>query len=110
AHGLFEVSGEGVYTYYFLAKDVDHDIGNTIQAADIQLSLIYFPTAYGTIFTEAFIPVSEVGYEDIDTNRKEPVINSSLSDTHVEDEFFAMKNRLEYLEEKVRQLEKNAEK
>ncbi|MCI0596313.1 MAG: hypothetical protein L0Z48_07195 [candidate division Zixibacteria bacterium] len=43
-HGLFSVSA-GTHTFYFVG---DEDAGGHI-ANDLQLSLLYFPTAYGTV-------------------------------------------------------------
>jgi len=44
-HGLFEVAGAGTYTYYFLGREY----AGSIQIWDAELSLIYFPTAYGVV-------------------------------------------------------------
>lgn len=44
-HGLFYVPSAGTYTYYFLANET----GGYIGAGDLQLTVVYFPTAYGTV-------------------------------------------------------------
>ncbi len=43
-HGLFSVSS-GANTFYFLADETS----GLVTAGDIQLSLVFFPTAYGTV-------------------------------------------------------------
>jgi hypothetical protein len=44
-HGLFSVAGAGTYTYYFLG----YGILGFMYCFDAQLTLIYIPTAYGTV-------------------------------------------------------------
>jgi hypothetical protein len=44
-HGLFEVTTAGSHTFYLIASEV---AGN-ISVGDIQLTTVYFPTAYGTV-------------------------------------------------------------
>ncbi|UCF04685.1 MAG: hypothetical protein JSV33_12270 [bacterium] len=44
-HGLFEVGSAGTYTYYLLGRETS---GNII-VYDTQLTLLYVPTAYGTV-------------------------------------------------------------
>jgi len=46
AHGLFEVAGAGTYTYYFIGQQFN---GASATMFDITLTLVYFPTAYGTV-------------------------------------------------------------
>ncbi len=42
---MFEVPAAGSYTYYYLA----YEYSGSISVADMQLNLVYFPTAYGTV-------------------------------------------------------------
>lgn len=44
-HGLFQVAGAGANTYYFLGEE----FANPGTMFDVQLSLVYIPTAYGTV-------------------------------------------------------------
>ncbi len=46
AHGLFTVNSAGTFTYFFTGQKIT---GNAVTMFDIQLTLIYFPTAYGTV-------------------------------------------------------------
>lgn len=46
-HALFAVAGAGAVTYYFNADEVAGASSSNL--VDIQLTLIYFPTAYGTV-------------------------------------------------------------
>jgi hypothetical protein len=46
--GLFEITSLGTHTFYFLGQELSGDVG----VVNKQLTLIYFPTAYGTV-TEA---------------------------------------------------------
>ncbi|HYW68980.1 MAG TPA: hypothetical protein VE960_05190 [bacterium] len=44
-HGLFEVASAGTYTYYMLAEE----ISGSFAASEMQLTLMYLPTAYGEV-------------------------------------------------------------
>lgn len=46
AHGLFTVGSAGTFTYFFIGNKLS---GNFATMFDIQLTLLYFPTAYGTV-------------------------------------------------------------
>lgn len=46
SHGLFSVAGAGSYTYYFLGYEFS---GGSARMFDIQMTLLYVPTAYGTV-------------------------------------------------------------
>ena len=57
AHGLFTVSGAGTFTYYFNALKFTG--AGTARMFDINLTIMYFPTAYGATvsnFTGSFAP------------------------------------------------------
>jgi len=45
-HGLFSVGSAGTYTFYLLGQRFYTD---NVYANDIQLTLVYIPTAYGTV-------------------------------------------------------------
>jgi hypothetical protein len=44
-HGLFEVASQGSYTFYFLGMEG----GGDVDLYDMQLTLLYVPTLYGTV-------------------------------------------------------------
>lgn len=61
-HGLFSTPG-GLDTYYFLG---DESSVSDITLTDLQLSLIYFPTAYGTVVSTAAPGGAELSSESAD--------------------------------------------
>jgi hypothetical protein len=47
AHGLFAVDSAGTFTYYFNANRSTGGAGGSATMFDLQLTLVYSPTAYG---------------------------------------------------------------
>jgi hypothetical protein len=60
AQGLFEVASAGTYTYYLLARQASGD-GSI---SDHQLTLLYFPTAYGTVVSTASSSMSPLAVQE----------------------------------------------
>jgi hypothetical protein len=69
-HGLFEVSA-GTHTFYFLAQEYSGDIA----AYDLQLTLIYIPTAYGTVVSTLTGPR---GVPDADAPKMTSVMDADV--------------------------------
>lgn len=49
---VFPVSDAGTFTCYLVAQETDGNPSNIIRASDAQLTLLYVPTAYGTVGLE----------------------------------------------------------
>ncbi|RMH30773.1 MAG: hypothetical protein D6692_01145 [Planctomycetota bacterium] len=60
AHGVFEVSAAGQYTYYFNAKSVGFSSPSIIDAS---LTLLYVPTSYGTVTPTLRVPDGGYSYD-----------------------------------------------
>jgi len=103
-HGLFEKVTAGLWTFYFLAEETD---GNFL-VYDMQLTLVYLPTAYGDV-TSTFAggdPVRDgearaipsVSQSDISREKAEAM---GFNATRVQEELAEVRARLEALEREV---------
>jgi len=81
-HGLFEVGGAGTYTYYFLGRR----FAGTFTIYDIQLTLIYFPTAYGDVVGTA--PAGARGVRDEALPLSTPLTGADIAADRAEAEVF----------------------
>jgi hypothetical protein len=61
AHGAFRVATAGSYTYYFLADEAS----GSWSACPIFLTVMYFPTAYGTVDETARAGAAPEGAQDL---------------------------------------------
>jgi hypothetical protein len=75
--GLFSESSAGTYTYYFMGEEVS---GN-VDVADVHFTLIYLPTAYGTVDTMA-----AAGTAQIEVERNEDGVLQPLTAVEIEAE------------------------
>jgi len=104
-HSIFEVPSDGSHTFYLLGDELSGDI----DCFDMQLSIIYFPTSYGTVMSPA--PAGDVSDDDaatmsgltadfVENQRTESI---EANNTRIRKEIAEMRSRLEKLE---RMLEK----
>lgn len=77
-HGLFEVDA-GTHTFYFLAEESSGDFG----LYDMQLTLLYVPTAYGTVAATSSAPG---GVPDADAPRMTSVMDADIAAERFESE------------------------
>lgn len=108
-HGLFQVSSDA-NTFYFLAKKS----GGGFTVYDMQLTLVYFPTAYGTVEPtlaagqnipdEDAPTVSRLNHPDAATERAEA---EAFNASRIERELAEMRAQLEALKLKLEQGEQN---
>jgi hypothetical protein len=99
-HRLFSAPAEGDYTYWFLANK----FSGTVTGNDVQLTLIYFPTNYGTVETlsEGGGGAMSVESEGVVVAREqqvapEPMTAESVYRARIEAELAAMKAEIEAL-------------
>jgi len=80
-HGLFSTSG-GLQTLYFLGEEVT----GSFSATNLQLTLIYFPTAYGTVVEPAAASGGEISsYQDAEVGLVVPEISRAPVQSQVVD-------------------------
>jgi hypothetical protein len=106
-HGLFEATTAGDYTYYFMAQKTD---GN-ITIFDMQLSLVFFATEYGTVIPTL---VQGRGVSDEESPVREPMSQAEIMNkraesiaantARVERELATMQARLEELKTEMQSL------
>jgi len=102
---MFEVPAAGAYTYYYLA----YEYSGSVSVADMQINLVYFPTAYGDVDPVPPPPVQP--YNDGDSNlldgfikttvNTKPTRSDSLSISGLERELAALKREIEILKQKI---------
>jgi hypothetical protein len=106
-HGLFTVSS-GTHTFYFLANEASGDV----DVYDMQLTLVYIPTAYGTIESTL------LGAENLPDEKASEIASKSGSDIaaervesevanreRVERELAAMQAKLDALKEELKKID-----
>jgi hypothetical protein len=99
---LFEVAGAGSYTFYQLAQEYS----GSFQIFDSQLSLVYLPSAYGTVSTTAgAIRMAEekgtaplLSASDIDAERRESI---SANEARIERELAELREQFETLKREI---------
>ena len=111
-HSLFEVSSSGTYTYYILGQEIT---GN-FEVTDMQLTLIYIPTAYGMVISTATTSDNTPGgrtperpvltQADIAAERIE---SESFNRDRIEREIARMSEELEALKRKVERESRDSE-
>ena len=111
-HSLFEVSSSGTYTYYILGQEIT---GN-FEVTDMQLTLIYIPTAYGMVISTATPSDNTPGgrtperpvltQADIAAERIE---SESFNRDRIEREIARMSEELEALKRKVERESRDSE-
>ncbi len=101
-HGLFEVTA-GTSSYYFLANKASEEEGS-VYCLDIQLTLLYIPTRYGTVeptlaggrdVPDADAPEKIVTASDISSER---LASIEANNARMERELADMRARLETLQ------------
>jgi hypothetical protein len=70
-HGLFEVPTSGTYTFYFLADQID----GVFWIYDMQLTLTYIPTAYGTVVSTL---LAHANIPDEKASERPPITRSDI--------------------------------
>ncbi|UCF05527.1 MAG: hypothetical protein JSV33_00380 [bacterium] len=100
-HGLFEVAAAGSYTYYFLGREG----AGSLEADQIQFTLLFIPTAYGTIEPTAMAmsggsPVPRARGASAD-NAAERTESIAFNEARIEREIAEMRARLAELEKAV---------
>ena len=102
--GLFDVNTAGSYTYYFLGKSGDyHDV---ITVYNVQLTLIYFPRAYGTVSPLVYGPGDDNTFSE-DASLRDIKINNdnNSNDSSIE----AISNKIKSIEEQIARLKQLVE-
>jgi hypothetical protein len=101
ASSVFSVAGQGSYTYYFLGEEDSGDI----RVADVQLTCLYIPTAYGTVEPAAVDPRASNDANapprpaiNVATQRAESV---AANEARIERELAAMRERIAALEREL---------
>ncbi len=79
AHGLFTVNAAGTYTFYFSAMKLS---GANATMYDTQLTLMYFPTNYGTVVSNITAPGAPHVVPDRPASEAMPPMN----ETEIRDE------------------------
>lgn len=110
-HGLFQVNA-GTNTLYFLAQELNGDFS----VFDSQLSLIFFPTAYGTVTPTQIVsddisdehaqPISAMSPADIAAER---MGSESTNSDRIEAELARMQTEIEALKNEIKNGQKNRE-
>lgn len=114
-HGLFSTPG-GSDTFYFLGDES----GGNFSVSDMQLTLIYFPTAYGTVVSTPAASGGEIiSYQSAETGSvlqergSDPVQTEVASPASFQQELAQVKTemeaRIQKLEEQLRQNQQGAE-
>lgn len=109
-HGLFTASA-GSNTFYFLAQENS----GTYSVVDMQLTLVYLPTAYGTVVAtkiegESNIPdeqapkVSSLSLSDIEAERAE---SEAFNSARIERELAEMRAQIEALKAEMGKQQEN---
>ncbi len=102
---IFEVAGAGDYTFYLLGDEISADF----TCYDMQLSVIYFPTSYGTVMSPALTgnvpddeaaPVNGLSASFVDNQKMESV---EANNARIRRELEEMRKRMEKLERMVGQ-------
>lgn len=103
-HGLFQVNA-GTNTLYFLAQELNGDFS----VFDSQLTLIFFPTAYGTVTPtqialdnnsdELAQPIPAMSPADVAAERKE---SEAFNSDRIEKELARMRAEIESLKNEIR--------
>jgi hypothetical protein len=103
-HCIFEVASAGDHTFYFLG----YEHSGSFTCWDTQFSVLYFPTAYGTISSMAptgtpdddAAPVQELTASFVENQKTESV---EANNARIQRELEEMRERLEKLERMARQ-------
>jgi len=108
-HGLFEVSSAGDHTFYFLGSEhIASGTDNWVQ--DIQFSLVYFPTAYGTVTSMSFGGQAQASTDD--SAKRPGLIQQEIDQEKTEADIFntaRIQNELDALQRKIDSLRKLVE-
>ncbi len=103
SHGLFSV-GAGTHTFYFLGQELTTA---SYYVNDVQLTLVYLPTAYGTVTSPAIVAGNEesddnvgpkITAADIAAERAESI---AANDARIQKELEDMRAEIEELRETV---------
>lgn len=103
-HGLFEVASGGTFTYHLLG----HEASGNIDVYDMQLTLLFIPTAYGTVsptlamdasvFDDAASKRSPLTSAEIASERSE---SETLNRDRIERELARMREEIRALKQAV---------
>lgn len=108
ASGLFSVTSAGTHTYYVLGKETS---GN-VAVDDVQLTLIYLPTAYGTVDTTAAVAGAQVENDRVQSTVLAPLTaaeieteqqaSQAFNAARMQEELDAMRAELDAIKEEMR--------
>jgi hypothetical protein len=101
-HGLFQVNA-GLNSFFFLG---DENAG-TLQISDVQLSIVYIPTAYGTVTSSLTAGTDGDGARGVAPvfGASEPREAEAFNRARVEREMAAMQTQMDELRRKLEQVE-----
>jgi hypothetical protein len=97
-HMVFSVPATGTYTYYFIAKRIGDD---AVRADWHVLSLIYLPTAYGTVEKGSPDVVAMPPFREREGTDRTGTVDQSQLD--LASELNALRAKLEVLEKKIKE-------
>ncbi len=101
---MFTVTAPGTYTYYYLA----YEFSGSVSVADMQLNLVYFPTAYGEV--DPVPPPVKESEGDLSAGPGEPIppigdiLQADPAESNIarlERELAAMKTRIEAIQHRL---------